>query len=375
MIFKRPGFVIGGIGGDSGKTFVSCGIVSELKNRGYKLSVFKKGPDYIDPAWLKLASGATVRNLDTYLMGNDDVKLSLIKNSENSDITVIEGNRGLYDGFDSAGTHSTAELAKLLKLPVILVLNVTKMTRTASAIVLGCLNLEPDVNINGVILNCVAGKRHEKILVESIESVTGIPVIGTIQKLKETDILPSRHLGLVTPSEFSAANSSIEFIRNIMNDNVDFDKLLSIAVSVNSIDYEIKGNSKLSDGIGLKLGYFNDRAFSFYYPENLEALAERGVELISISSISDNELPDIDGLYIGGGFPETNIVEISSNRNLMDDVKKKSELGLPVYAECGGLIYLAESIEFNGKPNPMAGVFPVRIKMEKEPQGHGEIWP
>lgn len=363
--------IIAGTGGDSGKTFLSCGIVSELKLRGFNQSVFKKGPDYIDSAWLKLSSGTIVRNLDTYLMGNADVLLSFLKNSQNSDIAVIEGNRGLYDGFDSSGTHSTAELSKLLKAPVILVLNVTKMTRTASAIVLGCKNLDKDVVIGGVILNQVGGKRHEKIIRESIENDTGIPVIGAIPRLNETGFLPSRHLGLITPGEFSRANDSIELIRKVVSEHVDFDILIQIAKSAPVIKCEFPEKDTITNGKGVKLGYFNDKVFSFYYPENLEAMEKRGVELIGISSIQDIKLPEIDGLYIGGGFPESNIEELINNHSLMKDVKEKAENGLPIYAECGGLIYLSESIEFNDKTYQMAGVFPIKIKMEKEPQGHG----
>ncbi|MCL5991596.1 MAG: hydrogenobyrinic acid a,c-diamide synthase (glutamine-hydrolyzing) [Bacteroidetes bacterium] len=371
MLHPLPSIIIAGTGGDSGKTFVSCGIIAELKRIGLKQSIFKKGPDYIDPAWLMLSSGNVVRNLDTYLMGNENVIKSFLIHSKSSDISVIEGNRGLYDGFDTSGTHSTAELAKLLKVPVILVLNVTKMTRTASAIVLGCKTLDKDIAIRAVILNQVGGKRHEKIIRDSIENDTGIPVIGAIPRLKNADILPSRHLGLITPREYSSAYESIEMIRKVVSEHVDIDKLIEIAKSAQSINFELPSEKIKSDGKGLRLGYFNDKVFSFYYPENLEALKMRGAELIGISSIQDSRLPEIDGLYIGGGFPESNVEELVNNHSLMKDVKEKAEKGIPIYAECGGLIYLAESIEFNGTNYPMAGVFPIKIKMEKEPQGHG----
>ncbi|MBI5325752.1 MAG: hydrogenobyrinic acid a,c-diamide synthase (glutamine-hydrolyzing) [Ignavibacteriae bacterium] len=294
-----------------------------------------------------------------------------MNNSAGYDISVIEGNRGLYDGFDTNGTHSSAELAKLLKISIILVLNVTKMTRTASAIVLGCKNLDNDISISGVILNQVAGIRHEKIIRESIEKDTGIPVIGAIPRFKVMDYLPSRHLGLITPGEFVKANDSIEVIRKVVSEYVDFERLIQIAKSAELIEFDLPEEKSKSDGKGLKLGYFNDKIFSFYYPENLEAFEDSGVELVSISSIADSRLPEIDGLYIGGGFPESNIEELINNRSLMIDVKEKANAGLPVYAECGGLIYLSESIEYKGKTFPMADVFPLRIKMETEPQGHG----
>ncbi|OGU13650.1 MAG: hypothetical protein A2X61_02030 [Ignavibacteria bacterium GWB2_35_12] len=371
MFKTTTGIVIAGTGGDSGKTFVSCGLIAELKRIGLKQSIFKKGPDYIDPAWLKLSSGTVVRNLDTYLMGNDNVIKSFLSHSKNSDISVIEGNRGLYDGFDSSGTHSTAELSKLLKVPVVLVLNATKMTRTASAIVLGCKTLDKDVVISGVILNQVGGKRHEKILRETIVNDTGISVLGAIPRMKNAEILPSRHLGLITPGEYSSASKSIEIVRKVVSEHVDIDKLIEIAKTAQTINFEFRSEEIIRDGKGLKLGYLSDKVFSFYYPENFEVMEERGVELIGISSIQDTRLPDIEGLYIGGGFPESNIEELINNRSLMNDIKYKAEKGLPIYAECGGLIYLSESIEYNGSTFPMAGVFPIKIKLEKEPQGHG----
>ena len=189
--------VISGLSGDSGKTVVSCGLLACLKEKGMDTACFKKGPDYIDSAWLSFASGNQARNLDTYLMGLPAVKKLFLKNADEKDISIIEGNRGLFDGFDSKGTHSTAELAKLLHAPIIIVQNVSKVTRTAAASILGCKNMDPNLNVAGVILNQVAGERHGKVAKEAIEDLTGIPVVGSIPKLHDKFILPSRHLGIL----------------------------------------------------------------------------------------------------------------------------------------------------------------------------------
>ncbi|MDQ1265735.1 MAG: cobyrinic acid a,c-diamide synthase [Bacteroidota bacterium] len=370
IMSSYPRVTIAGLSGDSGKTFLTCGILSVLKAKGYSLAVFKKGPDYIDPAWLKIASETETRNLDTFLMGNDNILNSFTKNASGKDISVIEGNRGLFDGFDIQGSHSTAELAKLLKSPLILILNITKLTRTAAALVLGCKVLDKDLNIAGIILNHVAGKRHERTAKDAIENETGIPVIGSIPKLGAKDILPSRHLGLITPGEYSSAEKAIGIVKSAINDYVEIDKIIEIAISAPELQYQqlIEKNIIKKN---VKIGYFCDKIFSFYYPENLEALESKGAELLKISSIEDSCLPELDCLYIGGGFPESNIEELVNNRLLMQSVKYAAVNGLPIYAECGGLIYLCDSIEIDNNEYPLAGVFPLKIKMNQRPQGHG----
>ena len=366
-----PRIVIAGLSGDSGKTFVSCGITAALNKRGLKTAGFKKGPDYIDAAWLKIASGNKARNLDTYLMDKNTVISSFTKHSAGFDISVIEGNRGLFDGFDIKGSHSTAELAKLLNAPVILTFSIKKMTRTAAAIVNGCKTLDKELNIAGIILNMVAGKRHLKIAKEAIGQETGIPVIGAIPKLSGSELFPSRHLGLITPGEYKPAADSIERVRVAAEEYIDIGKVIEIANCTESLPLANGFEMPQKSAGKIKIGYFRDKAFSFYYPDNLEALENSGAELIPVSSFEDKKLPDIDGLYIGGGFPETNIESICNNRDLMASVKEKAEEGLPVYAECGGLMYLCESILIDGYEYPLAGVFPVCLKMDNKPKGHG----
>ncbi|MGB5287648.1 MAG: cobyrinate a,c-diamide synthase [Ignavibacteriaceae bacterium] len=369
-----PRVVIGGLSGDSGKTVLTCSIIAWLREKGLNISAFKKGPDYIDAAWLSLVSDKPARNLDTYLMGFPKVKNSFLKNAAKSDVSVIEGNRGLFDGVDSLGTHSTAELAKLIKAPVIIVQNLTKVTRTAAATILGCTKLDPDLNIAGVILNQVAGERHLKVAKDAIEETTGIPVLGSIPKLQNDYVLPSRHLGLVTPDEFEGKTDLITDLRKIINDYVDMPAIVTIANKSPLLEYENHKNLNdvfVSEQRKVRIGYFKDRSFSFYYPENLEMLGEAGAELIPISAIHDTDLEDLDAVYIGGGFPETNLTKLELNTELMQSLKAMAEEGLPIYAECGGLMYLAKEVEWKGKKYSLTNILPISIKMHDNPQGHG----
>ena len=254
--------VISGLSGDSGKTVVSCGLLASLREKGMDTACFKKGPDYIDSAWLSFANSEQARNLDTYLMGFPAVKKSFIKNANKKDISIIEGNRGLFDGYDSQGTHSTAELAKLLQSPVIIVQNISKVTRTAAASILGCINIDPDLNVAGVILNQVAGERHGRVAKEAIEDLTGIPVIGSIPKLHEKFILPSRHLGLITPEEYEQKYSIIKDLKNIVEDYVDISKILEIANNVPVLENADDKDTEWSSSNGsdkVRIGYFKDQ--------------------------------------------------------------------------------------------------------------------
>jgi cobyrinic acid a,c-diamide synthase len=373
-----PRIVISGLSGDSGKTVIACGLIASLKDRGINVVGFKKGPDYIDASWLSLVSGKPARNLDTYMMGFDQVKKSFIKNADRNGINIIEGNRGIFDGVDSKGTHSTAELSKLLKSPVIIVQNISKVTRTAAAFIKGCINIDPDLKISGVILNQAAGIRHSSITKNAIEDETGIPVLGSIPRLSEKYILPSRHLGLITPEEFEQSNVIMRNLKNVLEDNVDVSKILEDASNADSIEnesIEVSEEVVQKDSVQVKIGYFKNKSFSFYYPENLELLSEAGAELIPISPTNKIEsiqlLDNVDALYIGGGFPEMNLPELASNKEMIENIKRLAENGLPIYAECGGLMYLAKKIMWKGKEYKLAGVLPIEIQMHNKPKGHG----
>jgi len=353
---------------------VSCGLLASLREQGKDTACFKKGPDYIDSAWLSFANGEQARNLDTYLMGFPAVKKSFLKNANEKDISIIEGNRGLFDGFDSKGTHSTAELAKLLQSPVIIVQNISKVTRTAAASILGCINIDPKLNVAGVILNQVAGERHGKVAKEAIEDLTGVPVVGSIPKLHDKFVLPSRHLGLITPEEYEQKFSIIRDLKNIVEDYVDISKILEIASNVPALENTDDKDTVMESSNGsdkVRIGYFKDQSFSFYYPENLEMLDTAGAELIPVSPTVNQDIEDLDALYIGGGFPETNLTRLSLNREMIDSLKRLVDDGFPIYAECGGLMYLAKDVDWKGKKYSLSGILPINIRMNDKPQGHG----
>lgn len=359
------------LGGSSGKTTVSLGIVSAWRRLGKKVVPFKKGPDFIDAGWLASAAGHPCFNLDPYLMSSDSILKSYLLQSVNADAVVIEGNRGLYDGVDVEGAYSTAELSKLLSAPVILILNITKMTRTAAALVLGCQKMDPAVRIEGVILNRVGTGRQESLIRSAIEKYCGIPVVGAIPRLKG-EFFPERHMGLTPADEHLEVEASLEATACTSEKYLDLDRLWEIASNTKPLSVEVQ-SSRVSalDAVGLKIGVVRDSAFQFYYPENFTELVARGAEVITINAVNNKELPDIDFLYIGGGFPETHAVALAENRSFRKSLRKAAEAGLPIYAECGGLMYLGQSLQMGGKTYPMSGVLPLEFELHKRPRGHG----
>jgi len=403
-----PRILIAALRGGSGKTIVSLGLIASWRKRGVAVTPFKKGPDFIDAGWLARAAGHPCYNLDTFLMPADRIILSFTIRTQ-FDLSVIEGNRGLYDGIDLEGSTSTSELAKLLKAPVVLIVDCTKSTRTVAAMVSGCLKFDPEVDIRGVILNRVAGARHESILRKSIEHYCAIPVLGSIPKLKE-EPFPERHMGLVPTPEHAWADASIEKAAEMAQKYLDLDRLLAIARGAPALtdlpptlSLPLQGGGKNEPthplgrggrnevkslcyppspgGRGLggggknasppRIGVIRDAAFQFYYPENIEALEAAGAEIVTVSALTDPGLPNLDGLYIGGGFPETQAQALAENKRFRQDVRRLAEAGLPIYAECGGLMYLGESLIFDKVTYPMVGVFSVIFGFSKRPEGHG----
>jgi cobyrinic acid a,c-diamide synthase len=364
-----PRLLIAGMSGGSGKTLVSLALLLALRRAGFPVRAFKKGPDYIDAAWLSWASSHAARNLDTYLMGRDIVRSSFARNAITDGVNLIEGNRGLFDGFDAAGTHSSAALSHCLAAPVLLVINASMVTRTAAALVAGCRALDPELPIRGVILNNVSGQRHEEVLRAAIESACAIPVVGTIHKAA-VNPLPERYLGLVPPQEHDATE---QIQRDLLQlaDGLDLNAILSIARNAPSLEIDHPEVSP-SAVKGIKVGYLRDAAFSFYYPENLEQLEQGGAELIPISSLQSDALPEgLCALYIGGGFPEKYAEVLSANRSFLESIRQAALNGLPIYAECGGLILLAQTLRWEDRAYPMAGVFPFDVEGFVTPQGHG----
>jgi cobyrinic acid a,c-diamide synthase len=371
QILTKPRIVTAALKGGAGKTLLTAGIIAALRNSNKSVAAFKKGPDYIDAGWLGKAAGAPCYNLDAFLQPAEAVKTSFAIRSASKDFAVVEGNRGLFDGVDSLGSYSTAELAKLLKSPVILIVDATKITRTAAAMVLGCLLLDPDLSIKGVILNRVAGVRHETVLTQSIEDIAGIPVIGAVKKLSTLDF-PQRHLGLLPLYEHPQADSIIREASKIIQDSVDMEKLTSIAGLAGNLEFEL-APAEFSAKKGIRIGVLNDAAFQFYYPENLEALEKLGADVVFLSGLNSAELPDLDAMYIGGGFPETHAVDLSNNAGFRASLLEAARSGMPIYAECGGLMYLSKNLLIDDKTYPMVGVFPIDTVLGRKPQGHGYI--
>ncbi|RPH52177.1 MAG: cobyrinate a,c-diamide synthase [Desulfobacteraceae bacterium] len=376
-----PRIVISAIRGGSGKTIISTGIIAALKAAGKQVSPFKKGPDYIDAGWLALAAGRPCYNLDTFLVPVNLVLTSFSFHSMYSDLSIIEGNRGLYDGIDLEGTTSTAELAKLLRAPVLLCIDCTKSTRTNAAVVLGCIHFDGDVDIRGVILNRVAGARHESILTRSIEHHTGVPVLGSVPKLNRQSF-PERHMGLIPTAEHNWAADSIAAAAEMAVKYIDLGKLSQTALDVPSlsaagrsekIEISEKEYADPPAGFAIKprIGIMRDSAFQFYYQDNIDALISAGAEIIYTSPLSNKTFPHIDALYIGGGFPETHAKELSENTFYKEELKTLAEKGLPVYAECGGLMYLGKQLVLDGETYDMAGILPVVFGFSKKPQAHG----
>lgn len=372
VLRSLPRLQIAGMSGGSGKTMVALGLLLALRRAGIAVRAFKKGPDYIDAAWLSWASAQPARNLDTFLMGPECVLSSFRQNAVTDGINVIEAARGLFDGFDVAGTHSSAALGKLLTVPVVLVVNATKVTRTAAALVLGCQKFDPELTIRGVILNNVNGRRHEQILRGAIESACAVPIIGVISRAFAGQPLPERHLGLMPPQEHSDLEDLERDLLQVVGDSLDLDALLAIARSAAPLEAVPQAGLGSPRDRDVKIGYLSDSAFSFYYAENLEKLEQAGADLIPISALHSTALPEgLNALYIGGGFPETHAAALAANRTFLQSIRKASEEGLPVYAECGGLMLLARALLWKGSRYEMAGVFPFEVEVSDTAQGHG----
>ncbi len=364
-----PRLTIAGLSGDTGKTVVSVGLCRVWQKQGYRVIPFKKGPDYIDMSWLNYGANHPCYNIDLFLMNKEQVLSSFSHHTKNSDIAVIEGNRGLYDGMDETGSVSTAEIAKLLQTPVILVVDCTKVTRTLAALVLGCQMFDRAVPIKGVILNRLASLRHTTVIRKSIEKYCSLPVVGAIPRLNNITF-PGRHLGLVPPQEHPMAVEAIDKAAEIMDKYLEVEQIRQISQNALPLKFIPEAYPEIKEK-QINIGIIRDSAFQFYYPENLDALEKAGANLIEFSALTDDLPSTLDVLYIGGGFPETHASALSATERLRQDIKKAAEDGLPIYAECGGLMYLSDELTWEGRTYPMAGVLPIAIGVSKKPQGHG----
>jgi len=366
--------IVAGLAGDTGKSLVSLGLARALRDLGRRVAAFKKGPDFIDASWMGAAAGNPARNLDTFVMPESAVLASVASASEEADVAVVEGNRGLFDGMDAEGSHSTAQLGKLIGAPVVLVVDVTKSTRTVAALVLGCRAMDPDLHLAGVVLNRVGTARQEKVIRDAVAGATGLPVLGAIPRLPDQH-LPSRHLGLVPTAEHPRVEEAIGIVARAVAEHVDLDAVLDIAASAPLLEATgpLFPAATDSDAPRVRIGVLRDEAFSFYYPENLAAIEAAGGEVVPLSPLADEGIAPIDALYAGGGFPEVHAEGLAANRAFREALAERIADGLPVWAECGGLMYLGRELRQGDSGHPMVGALPIRVVQTPRPQGHGYV--
>ncbi len=384
-------WLVSAAGRSSGKTTVSIGLCAALRRRGLVVQAFKKGPDYIDPMWLTLAAGRACRNLDPHLAGWDEVQAGFVRHAGCADVSLVEGNLGLHDGMSDDGSDSNAALACRLGLPVVLVLDARGTARGIAPLVLGLQAFEPRLRIAGVVLNRVGGSRHESRLREALRRYTDVPVLGAIADDPRL-LIAERHLGLVPGNEAGDVAQSIEALADAIDAGVDLGALLAAvcapAVSPARVPQALASTaapaatpargserehpaSRATDGV--RIGIARDEAFGFYYADDLEALQGAGAELVSFDTLRDRSLPEVDGLFIGGGFPEMLAARLAANGALRDAMRKRIAAGLPVYAECGGLMYLARSISWRGVRHEMVGAIPADARMCDRAVGRGYV--
>jgi cobyrinic acid a,c-diamide synthase len=364
----------------SGKTTITLGLCAALHQRGLRVRPFKKGPDYIDPMWLGKAAGYPCYNLDFHTMQRDEITGKFQQHSESGDISIIEGNKGLYDGLDLDGSNSTAALAVLLNTPVVLVIDAQGMTRGIAPLILGYQAFEPKLNIAGVILNKLGGSRHESKLRAVIEHYTDVPVIGAVHRDQQLQLL-ERHLGLIPSNEEAGAETHIAAVADSIARQVDLEHLIGLTgltlagkgEPVQPQREPVIDTLPSSTGKPLRIGIAQDAAFGFYYPDDLEAFAAAGAELVPIDTLHDQSLPDINGLFIGGGFPETQMQALQANTALRTALRNAIDDGLPVYAECGGLMYLSRSLRWKDQCCDMVGAIAADTIMHERPQGRGYV--
>ena len=358
---KIPRIVVAGTTSGVGKTSITCSIIHGIKKKGYTVQPFKIGPDYIDPTYLSAISGNSARNLDSWIMGEERTLESFVKNSQ-SEISVIEGVMGYYDGFSGATNQSsTHHIATILQAPVILVLDASKTARSIAATALGYVKFHKNSRIVGFILNKLGSKKHEQMCRVALEPLK-IPILGCIPKNSELS-LESRHLGLIPVVEQESLKQRITKISKTLVQHIDIEKIISIANNTISISQKIKmrqEKSKVTIAVAL------DKSFNFYYYDNFDSLRRNGAKLEFFSPISDVAPPECSGIYIGGGFPEVLGAPLAKNQSMKKAIKKLAEQNMPIYGECGGLMYLTKSIQYGNKKHSMVGLFDTSTMMQKK---------
>ncbi len=354
----------------SGKTTVSIGLCAALSARGLVVRPYKKGPDYIDPMWLTRAAGHACHNLDFNTQSPAEIQAEFTRRMRGADVGLVEGNKGLFDGVDLGGSDCNAALAKLLDLPVVLVLDVQGVTRGVAPLLLGYNSFDPEVKIAGVILNRVRKGRHEEKVVAAVERYTDIPVFGCVASDPKLEIR-ERHLGLVPSNEYDAASEQVGRLGEALEAQVDIDRIL-VATSTTSRAFTRQTDDKLPAS-DVRIGIAMDAAFGFYYAGDLEAFARAGARLIPFDTLNDPAPPEMDGLFLGGGFPENFLQQLEANRPMREAVRQRISQGLPTYAECGGLMYLSRAIHWGGNRGEMVGTIVADTVVNQQPVGRGLV--
>ena len=371
MKIKLPRIVVAAVSSGGGKTTVVTGLLSALRQKGLKVQSYKVGPDYIDPGYHRLASGYPAHNLDSWLMPEDKLREIFIRTSKEADISVVEGVMGLYDGGRS-GVSSTAEIAKLLDAPVVLVIDAKSMGASAAAIALGFREYDQQVKLAGVILNRLGSDTH-RLMIEKAMQEIGIPVLGAIKR-DDSLAMPERHLGLLPVEENQRELEAVEAIGRAVVSQTDLVSIIRLADKAGEMELADYSNAVTEDDKNVTIAVARDDAFSFYYPESLRILEKSGARIILFSPLKDKELPFCDGVILGGGFPEMFAEALRCNYTMLESIKNAAESGMPIYSECGGFMYLTQAmIDFDGIEHTMAGVLPCRVQMNKKLQMVGYV--
>lgn len=355
----------------SGKTTIAMGLCAALRRRGHVVKPFKKGPDYIDPMWLARASRNPCINLDFNAMTDDEVLQSFCMHRAADGINVIEGNKGLFDGLDLHGSDSNAALAKLLQAPVILVVDGEGMTRGIAPLIQGYISFERDLKISGLILNNLGGARHESKLRMIVEHYTDLELLGALQRNSELRIV-ERHLGLTTDREDPRSDEHIDIAAGEVESQIDIERLIQISQEAPALPV-LPASLEFQKPLDLSIGVARDSAFCFYYADDIAAMESRGARIHFFDTLNDAGLPNVDAVFIGGGFPETHAKQLEENRSMKEAIREFVASGKPLYAECGGLMYLSRQISWRGKTNRMVGIIPADVEVHERPIGRGYV--
>jgi cobyrinic acid a,c-diamide synthase len=366
-----PRLVIAGTHSGVGKTSIVLGILGALRNRGVPVQGFKVGPDFIDPMYHREVTGAPSYNLDAWLMGQDGVRRAFTRVAPTDGVAIIEGVMGMFDGRATGPEGSTAEVATLVRSPVLLVIDVDGMSRSAAALVQGYARFDPEVRVAGVVLNRVGGPRHYQLVKTAIEEQAGVAVWGYLP-WDDGLVLPERHLGLVPVGEDTAFQRVCAELGGAAERSIDISAILTAAHSAPALDVSPVETPEAS-AIRARIGVARDIAFNFYYEANLQWLRHWGAEVVEFSPLQDSDLPsDVDGLYFGGGYPEVFAKGLSGNGALMASLRRAHQAGMPIYAECGGLMYLVEAIQDGaGARHAMVGLLPGLCRLTDRLQNFG----